>query len=69
MVPPVAGQLALVTVQVLPAVDSVQADNADVPSDCVIVAPEIAVAPAESLVIAIVAELKSAVSTLEWEAL
>ena len=37
--------------QVLPAVFSVQAETAEVPSDCVIVAPVIAVAPAASLVI------------------
>ena len=45
--------------QVLPAVDSVQAAMAELPSDWLIVAPEIAVAPSASLVIFRVAVSKA----------
>ena len=66
--PPVAGQLAVVIVQVSPAVVSVQAASAELPSDCEIFAPEIAVAPAASLVTFSVALPKSALARPASEA-
>ena len=62
------GKLALVIVQVLPAVVSVHAPSALLPSEPVIVAPEIAVSPSSSLVSLIVAlsmALRAALASLD----
>ena len=59
-IPLACGKLPLAIVQVLPAVFSLQAASALLPSEPVIVAPVIAFAPPESLVSLIVAVSKAA---------